>query len=541
MTTIDTHPDTAASAETTGLATVAAWLASTDHKRIGRLYLGTGLIGLFGSLVVTLLLAIERLDATGYGVLEDGAITQMVSMSRIGLVFGGMVPILLGLCVAIVPLQIGSRAIALPRLAMAGYWAWLSGLVLVVWSIAANGGPGGGDPQMVDLFLAAMVVLALGALMTAVAVFTTIITNRAPGMSMWRAPLFTWSAFLLSVVIILAVPTLIGTLVYLYVDHRYGRVAFGGNVGILDWIGWAVSQPATYVLAVPAFGILADTAPVAARVRQPQRSGLFVTLGLVTVGALAVVTQVGHTVEGNGILADDGVGFATQAGELLTWALLLGLPVLGALGTIGLAALAQKSGRPRPLAGFVFSFLGAGMMLVGIAGHLLYTIEDLGLQGTVFEEGAFLYVVLGAVMAGLGGLAHWGPKLWGHRLADAALLPLAALALIATVLASLPLYIAGFADQPALVVDGFDYSGPQNLWNLLALVGIALFTLVVLLVGLLATKGFRSGDLAGDDPWDGQTLEWATSSPPPTDNFVEVPLVASAQPLTDLKPSGSDA
>lgn len=541
MTTIDTHPDTTVAVESSALGTLAAWLVSTDHKRIGRLYIGAGILGLLGSLVVTVLLAVERMDATGYSLLEDGAIPQMVSIGRIGLVFGGMVPLLLGLCVAVVPLQIGARSMALPRLAMAGFWAWLSGLALVVWSIAANGGPGGGDAQMVDLFLAAMVVMALGALMTAIALFTTIITHRAPGMSLWRAPLLTWSAFLFCVVIVLAVPTLIGVLVYLYVDHRYGRVAFGGNVGILDWIGWAVSQPATYVLAIPAFGILADTAPVAARVRQPQRSGVLVALGLVTVGVLAVVTQVPHTIEGNGILTDDGVGFGTQAGELLTWALLALVPVLGALGAIGLAALAQKSGRPRPLAGFVFSFLGAGMILVGMAGHALAGIRDVGLQGTVFEEGAFLYVVLGAVMAGLGGLAFWGPKLWGRRLPDKAVLPLAGLAFIGTVLAALPLYIAGFADQPALVVDGFEYSGPQDLWNLLALVGVGLFTLVVLLVTLLALRCFRSGAPAGDDPWDAQTLEWATSSPPPADNFAEVPVVSSAQPLTDLKPSGSDA
>jgi heme/copper-type cytochrome/quinol oxidase subunit 1 len=541
MTTIDTHPDTAAEAvaRTSGAAgSVGAWIASTDHKRIGRMYIGAGLLGLLGSLVIGLLLAFERIDAEGYALLEDGAIVQMVSAQRVGLLFGAVVPLMLGLAVAVLPLQLGARALALPRLAAAGFWGWLSGLVLVMWSIAANGGPGGGDAQMVDLFLAAMIVLALGALMTAISLFTTLITHRAPGMRLDRAPLLSWSGLLYAVVLLLVVPTIIGTLIYLWVDNRYGRVAFGGNVGILEWIGWAVTLPAATVLALPAFGVLADTAPVAARIRQPKRAGMLVGIGLVSIGALSAVTQVSQNLPWEG----DGLeGFGTKLADLLPFLFFNGLPLLGALVVLALALLAQKNGRPRPLSGFVFSFLGIGMILAGMAGHVLFLVDDAGLQGTVFEEGAFIYVVFGAVLAGLGGISHWGPKLWGRSMPEKATLPLAALGFIATVLASLPLYIAGFADQPALVADGFSYSGPQEIWNVLVTAGQGLMLLVVLAFVALALRSFRSGEPAGDDPWGGQTLEWATSSPPPEHNFVEVPVVASAEPLTDLKPSGSDA
>ena len=541
MTTLDTHPDstTAAVARTSGaVASVGAWIVSTDHKRIGRLFIGTGLLGLLGSLVVGVLLAFERIDADGMALLDEGAVVQLVSAQRIGLLFGAVVPLMLGLAVALAPLQIGARSLAFPRLASAGFWSWLTGLVLVIWSIAANGGPGGGDAQMVDLFLAAMVVLALGAVMVAVSLVTTVFTHRAPGMRLDRAPLLSWSTLLYGVVILLVVPTIIGTLVYLYVDHRYGRVAFGGNQGILTWIGWAVGLPAATVLALPAFGVLADTAPVAARVRQPQRPGMLVGIGLVTIGALAAVTQVNQQLPWEG----DGLdNFGTKLADLLPFLFFNLLPLLGAFIVFALAGLAQKSGRPRPLSGFVFSLLGVVMILAGMAGHVLFLVDDAGLQGTVFEEGAFVYVTFGAVLAGLGGVCHWGPKLWGRRLPEKATLPLAGLGLIATVLASLPLYIAGFADQPAMAVGGFSYGGPQEIWNILATVGQGLMILVVLAFVALALKGFRTGELAGDDPWDGQTLEWATSSPAPLNNFVEVPTVASPEPLTDLKPSGSDA
>jgi heme/copper-type cytochrome/quinol oxidase subunit 1 len=172
------------------------------------------------------------------------------------------------------------------------------------------------------------------------------------------------------------------------------------------------------------------------------------------------------------------------------------------------------------------------MILVGMLGNVLHAADDLALQGTVFEEATLIYVVYGAVLGVMGAIVHWAPKLWGSTLDQGKVLPLSLLGVTGTILAAFPMYIAGFLDQPA----GLSYIDDDlQLWNVIALVGHALMALTVLgFVGVLLTS-LRRDDSVGDDPWDGQTLEWTTTSPAPRDNFVDVPVVHSAEPLLDLK------
>jgi heme/copper-type cytochrome/quinol oxidase subunit 1 len=183
---------------------------------------------------------------------------------------------------------------------------------------------------------------------------------------------------------------------------------------------------------------------------------------------------------------------------------------------------------------FVFAFLGLGMVFVGMLGGALVPINDLQLQGTVFEEGALVYVVYGAVLAGFGAVAYWSPKLTGRLVPDKPALGLAVLGFLATVLAAFPYYIAGFADQPA-ASGVYDYSGSSELWNVLVTVGHGLMAVVILGFVGLAAKSLRGGPAAADDPWEAQTLEWSTPSPAPVDNFVETPTVMSPEPLLDLR------
>ena len=376
-------------------------------------------------------------------------------------------------------------------------------------------------------------------------VAATVLTTRAPGMRMSRVPLFSWSALVASIGLLLTLPVVLGVIVYLIVDHRYSRALFGGNTGVASWLGFALTQPTTYLFALPAIGLAAELVSVTFRTRQPMRGVMYAGLGLVGVAALSAVTQQANfTVpwEGSGINLE---GFGDKISDLLPYAFFTLLPLLGAVVVMGVGLLAAKPGpdrtRPRITAAFVFSFFGLGMVFVGMLGGALLPFVDLGLQGTVFEEGAFVYVAYGAVLGGLGALAYWAPKWTGRLVPELPALGLALLGVLATILASLPYYIAGFADQPA-VSDIYDYDGPSALWNLAVTVGHALMALVVVAyLGLLA-RSARHGEPADDDPWDGQTLEWLTASPAPDANFVETPTVMSPEPALDLRaaPPGSD-
>ena len=541
MTTIDTaSPAAPAGARSTNVVTTfGAWITTADHKRLGRMLIGTGLVALLGIAAVGGLLGLERIDVNA-SLLNSGSLDQLFSIYRVGLAFFAVLPVMLGLGVAIVPLQLGARALAFPRLATAGFWTWFFGMALIVLSIAANGGPGGGASKYVALYISAFGVMLGGLTFIAISLATTVLTTRAPGMNMRRVPVFAWSVLVSSLGLVVMLPVAIGATIYLYVSYRYNRLAFGGNVGILDWTGFSLTQPQTFLYVLPAVGFMAEVVPVTARKRMPKRGFVLGGLALVGVAAIAGTTQLPHVLPWAGSKLYLG-HIGTKLGDLVNYSFFNVVPVLGVLIVMLLAPLAfaaKKGSRvaPKITAPFVFGFFGVSMILVGMLASILNGIVDLDLRGTVYEEGVYTYVAYGAILASLGAITFWGPKLWGRRLAEKKVLPLALLGVLATILASLPYLIAGFADQPANAVT-FSYSGPHALWNTLSMIGHFLMVLTVLAYAGLAVQGFRTGELAGDDPWDAHTLEWATSSPAPDNNFAELHVVMSAQPLLDLKPS----
>lgn len=514
------------------------WITSTDHKLIGRKFVGASLIGMLGVTVLGVLLGIDRVANTR-NVLGADAVAQVFAAYRVGLVYIVVAPLLLGIAIGVVPLQVGARSLAFPRVAATGFWLWLVGAVLGIGTIAANGGPNGGDRQMVAGFLLTQVVLLLGLLAAALSVATTVLTTRAPGMNMRRVPPFSFAALVSALTLVLALPVVIGALLYSFVDYRYGGAGFGQSKDLWSHIGFGYTQPTTFLLALPAFGLAVETLVVASRRRLPMRGVVFTGFGLIGVAALATVTQFSAAVRPNVLHGS----FGRAAGDLVPYALLDLLPVLGGLIVLGIGGLALSKGKPRVSGPMVAAVLGAAMVFTGLLANAVFLIGDAHLSGTVFDEGALLYVGYGAVLAALGGIAYWAPKWWGRQLPDPALIGLALLGFVATVAAALPLMVAGFAKQPADSVV-FSYGGPDVLWNVISLVGHALMLLVVVaFVGLLAktvARGDDAGSSAGDDPWDGQTLEWATSSPAPAANFADVMVVTSAEPLLDLKPGAAE-
>lgn len=531
MTTIDTH--VGASTHTAGpsfVASLGQWVTSSDHKKIGRLFIGQSLLFAVAVGVIGALIGIERINPDGAQFFDADAALQLTQLHRHFLVFGVLAPLFMGIALAVVPMQVGARAIAFPRLAQFSFWTWTFGSVLVLISFIGNGGPGGGNTDLVDLYVLGVALVLGGILAAALSVATTVLTSRAPGMTLDRVPMFSWSALIGSSAALLSLPVAIGTLVYLYVDHTYSQAAFGDNKALSTWMGWVYAQPQTFVLIVMALGVLAELAPVTARVRQPLRPAVLVGIALISTATFGAVTQTAHVLDLSGTTGD-------KLSSTILFLFFNGLPLLGVLVSIGAAMLCFKEGKPRVNAAFAFALLGAIMVLAGVGGSFLQHVGDAALVGTAFGEGVTAYLVYGALLSAIGALVHWAPKLWGVVLDDKKVLGLAGLGVIGVVLSSLPLYVAGFADQPVDAVNDFDYSGPLELWNVLAGAGSALVAIVVLaFVGLLIAA-VRSGAQASDDPWDAQTLEWSIPSPAPADNFAALATVISSEPLLDAKPS----
>ena len=197
-----------------------------------------------------------------------------------------LVPVVLGLAIAVVPLQLGARSLAFPRLATMGFWTWLVGLILVVITIAANGGPNGGDKRMVEGYLVAQIIVVLGLLAAAVSLAATVLTTRAPGMNMRRVPPFSFAALVAALATVVGLPVLLGALVYNLIDYRYGGSAFGNSKLIWDHIGFGFTQPFMFVFAVPAFGIAIDALATATGKRLPMRGTLFIGFGLIGIGVI---------------------------------------------------------------------------------------------------------------------------------------------------------------------------------------------------------------------------------------------------------------
>jgi heme/copper-type cytochrome/quinol oxidase subunit 1 len=550
MTTIESPPETVPAGATVVDGPVEdsgggfvdgfiATFATSDHKVLGRHYLASALVGLLTIVVINILVGIERLDGAN-AALDVEIIPQLLDAQRVGLVFAVLLPFAMGIAVGFVPLQIGARSIAFPRLTAAGFWMWLLGAVVTGVALVNNGGTLGGDSDMVDLFIAGLGLMAVGLVASAGAVATTILTTRAPGMTMRRVPPSSWGSLVFSIGIVLVLPVFVGTLIYLFLDHRNPRTGFGGNEGILVWAGWIFTQPATFLFAIPALALLAEIVPITFGRRTPARGVLFAGIALVGMAALSGITQ--QNLQnlpwaGGAFSADD---LDAKARDLVPFLLFNALPIIGVLLILAVGAQVARPGagtRVNVTPALFFSFFGFGMVFVGMLGNLLYAVDDATVQGTVFEEGSLIYVVYGGVLAGMGALAHWGPKLWGRTMPTFPLTVLALGGVAATVLAAFPLYIAGLLDQPA----GVAYDDADlRVWNVISLVGHGLMALTAIGFVLLLLTSRRGDADAGDDPWTGQTIEWATTSPAPRDNFVDVPVVRSAEPMLDLRAGTTD-
>jgi heme/copper-type cytochrome/quinol oxidase subunit 1 len=292
------------------------------------------------------------------------------------------------------------------------------------------------------------------------------------------------------------------------------------------------------VYGIALLGVTADVVPVFARRAQQLRGVLFAAVGLVLVAAFGGVTR-------TRLFPDLGDG-AQGLGSALFYAVTFLLPILGVFVVLALGGLSLKSGKPRLSGPLVLGVAAVLMFLVAAVAGALGPIRGLGLLAqsnsdgvdTIYLQAVFDYVLYASLLGGLAGLAYWGPKLWGRRLPDLPVVGLGLLGLVGVVATAFPKVLLGFLGQADVEVN--DLRGGAGWLNAVSLVGYIVLLLVVVGFLALALRSWTGrGDEAGDDPWDGHTLEWLTSSPPPPANFTEPPAVTSATPALDRKWTGS--
>ncbi len=544
MTMTDSPPatETASAAPSPAVAGLYESLTTTDHKRIGRIWLQSGVLLLVGALVLGVLLGIERLDADSTDIFGgDNAYFQIWALYRIALVLLVAAPLFIGLATIVVPMQVGSTNIAFPRAALSAVWGFLIGAGIMIAAVLANGGWGavdrasGDERDAVALTLVGMGMVVLSLLLASLCIATTVISMRVKGMTLLRTPLFAWSMLVACAVWMLTLPVLLANLLVAYVDLHNGPGTFGGglsgDLSIYGQIAWIVEQPQVYAFAIPVLGILGSIVPVAAGVRGARHGlslGLIGFFGLLSVGAWAQP----YFQETNDALVRYDEKFV-----YIAFGIAAIFPVLGAIGG---AADSVFRGRDRvaglPPAHLLGALGGGVLLLAGTAAGVARVIQPLDLGDRVSVAGVMNLVLFAAIASAIAGLWFWAPKIGGHELSPMLGRMVVAEIVLGAVLLGGAQFINGFfltANNP-LVAPTEDAA---DVLNLVSLLGMALIALGAL--GLLASlaKAMRSGETGADDPWSGHTLEWATATPPPAGNFAEPPaLVTSESPLLDISP-----
>lgn len=494
-------------------------MKTDDHKAVGRLFIFFAALLGIGAWVLQGLSTANNIESLK--LLSSKVSGQMYTLGHMSVIIMFVIPLLIGIAMYVVPLQVGSSSIAFPRAAAASFWIWLvSSVVVVVANLAMRGGVAGTKAKAVDLSYLALSVAIMALLLATVCIVATVFTMRASDMTLDRVPLFSWGMVVGGSMWLVTLPVLLGNIALIYLDHHFGKQAdFGAADDQWRQLLWAFSQPQVFVYAVPALGIIGDI--VAAMSGARERARGFVMAGM---GGFAIL--------GFGAWAQSfNDELVWQRGLFVVVALLLVLPALAALaGWITTAT----NGKINLAAPAMFALLAALTSIVAVLAGGLFVIESLELQATPFYQDGVLVLAAGAAMlAALGGLVYWAPKIWGRSL-NPGLARLAALVgFVGVLLGGLMLCLEGFATRFTGLADA------SKFFNGAAAGGLALAAVAVALILLNLGMSPRKGEVP-DDPWGGQTLEWATSSPPPADNFGDLPEVTSAEPLFDMAGSSKE-
>jgi cytochrome c oxidase subunit I len=516
-----------------------SWVTTTDHKRIGIMYLVLTFVFFIMGGVEALMIRLQLSQADNT-LLTPQTYNELFTMHGTTMIFLFVVPIMAGFGNYLVPLMIGARDMAFPKLNAFSFWLLAAGGLVFYGSVffsppecgwtcysplsSSSYLPSGG----VDAWIFLIHLTGLSSLVGAVNFYATIANMRAPGMGWGRLPLFVWTILTYAVLLILALPVIAGAVTLLLTDRHFGTHFYdpssGGSPLLWQHLFWFFGHPEVYIMVLPGFGIISEVLPVFAR--KPIFGYKAIAAATVVIAFLGLLVWAHHM-------------FATPSPTIVLVFFMMssfliavptGVKMFNWIATLWRGTIEFKT----PLlfaVGFLFTFLIGGITGIFLA---IFPI-DWQLTDTYFVVAHLHYVLVGgAVLAIFAGIYYWFPKITGRMLSEG-------LGKLSFWLMLIGFHVTFFI-QHAIGLDGmprrvYEYPdvGHLELYNLISTVGSFILAAGVGVTVINVVRSLKNGAVAGPDPWKGNTLEWFTTSPPPVNNFDVVPRVRSVEPMKDIR------